>query len=131
MPRIADSDVKELHHPGKGRLRRAMTAATLRRVETTISFDSGPQHIDDPDDPNDPYNQGMLQYFKVFTSALRSITPYSDPDMRVPLRVLFPVSFVCLFYIVCRCFFYVLDFYTLRQQPVGVYWSAGFNVMPQ
>jgi hypothetical protein len=51
----------------------------------------------------------------------RNISPEQDPEMEVPLRIMVPVTITVLLYVLCRLYIYFEDFFTLRQQPAGVY----------
>lgn len=106
-----------------GIIRPGTSMSLTRSVSTVSSFDRGSLNEND-----DNSKTGPMRSLKHLTAILHGLTPYSDPDMSIPLRVLFPVSFVCLFYMIGRCFFWVLDFYCLRQQPVGVYIDNGFDI---
>ncbi|KAK3370843.1 hypothetical protein B0T24DRAFT_679992 [Lasiosphaeria ovina] len=44
--------------------------------------------------------------------------------MALPLRVIVPATVVCALYTVCRVYFYVEDFMSLRVQPVGIFVTA-------
>jgi hypothetical protein len=61
---------------------------------------------------------------QVWLGKWRNISPDQDPDMEVPLRWIVPIFFACFFYILCRLYFYVEDFVSLRAQPVGAYQSV-------
>lgn len=54
-------------------------------------------------------------------SGWRNISVDKDPEMSVSLRVLVPVSFLCVLYVFARGYLYVEDFVSLRSQPAGVY----------
>ncbi|CAI6339391.1 unnamed protein product [Periconia digitata] len=68
-----------------------------------------------------------LQIYRQFRNLLnylrswRNISPEQDPNMEVPLRVLYPVTITCFLYIVCRIYIYFEDFFSLRTQPADVY----------
>lgn len=51
----------------------------------------------------------------------RNISPDHDPDMKAPLRWMVPILLATFIYILCRLYFYVEDFLSLRSQPAGVY----------
>ncbi|KAL2016206.1 hypothetical protein VTK56DRAFT_4063 [Thermocarpiscus australiensis] len=53
--------------------------------------------------------------------SLRNISPDGDPDMELPLYIIIPFLPATFLYILCRVFFYVEDFVSIRQQPVGAY----------
>lgn len=50
--------------------------------------------------------------------------PNQDPEARIPLRVLIPVTITCAVYVLCRVFIYTEDFISLREQPFNVYIST-------
>lgn len=55
---------------------------------------------------------------------IRNIFADRDPGMALPLRVIVPATVVCALYTVCRVYFYVEDFMSLRVQPVGIFVTA-------
>jgi hypothetical protein len=52
---------------------------------------------------------------------IRNISPDQDPEMALPLYVIVPVTTICALYTMCRAYFYIEDYLSLRVQPAGVY----------
>lgn len=50
--------------------------------------------------------------------------PVQDPEARIPLRVLIPVTAMCIIYVLCRMYIYTEDFISLREQPSNAYVST-------
>ena len=44
-----------------------------------------------------------------------------DPEMAIRLHVIGPITVICAIYTICRAYFYVEDYLSLRIQPAGVY----------
>lgn len=59
----------------------------------------------------------MRRFLNLWEDAL----PPQDPVDRISLRVLMPISIICLLYIPCRLYIYIEDFISLREQPAHVY----------
>ncbi|KAK4175533.1 hypothetical protein QBC36DRAFT_22753 [Triangularia setosa] len=67
-----------------------------------------------------------LQWFPPMTidgvlGFLRNNSANQDPQMRLSLRVLIPVSAICGLYILCRLAIWNENFIAMRVQPAGVY----------
>jgi hypothetical protein len=67
--------------------------------------------------------KGLLQASIIWLRSLRNISPDGDPDMELSLRATLPTLLGTFLYMFCRVFFYVEDFVSIREQPVGVYTS--------
>ncbi|KAK3386897.1 hypothetical protein B0H63DRAFT_141938 [Podospora didyma] len=63
----------------------------------------------------------ILCRLDAFVEPARNISRDQDPEMRLPLKVIIPVTVTCYLYVVCRTYFWVEDFLSLRVQPTGVY----------
>lgn len=63
-----------------------------------------------------------------FLEKWHATLPNQDPDARISLRVLIPVTITCAFYVICRLYIYVEDFASLRKQQSGVYVSTSLFV---
>ncbi|KAK8169732.1 hypothetical protein IWX90DRAFT_188549 [Phyllosticta citrichinensis] len=67
---------------------------------------------------------GILERVKQFLERSRSAGNVSldqDPDRKVPLRIIIPVTFLCFLYVMCKIFIYFEDLFALRVQLAGVY----------
>ncbi|KAH8429471.1 uncharacterized protein LDX57_007133 [Aspergillus melleus] len=64
---------------------------------------------------------GSPSAFRGTLSRWRNISVDNDPEMSVSMRVLLPVSIMCILYVFARVYIYVEDFASLRSQPSGVY----------
>jgi hypothetical protein len=53
--------------------------------------------------------------------AWRNVSPDGNPELTLKLRTMIPTTIICAIYIVSRAIFFVGDFSTRREQPVGVY----------
>jgi hypothetical protein len=56
-----------------------------------------------------------------FLEKWHATLPNQDPEDRISLRVLIPITITCVFYVVCRLYIYVEDFVSLREQQSDVY----------
>lgn len=56
-----------------------------------------------------------------FLNKWYAILLIQDPEARIPLRVLIPVTIMCLMYVICRVYVYVEDIISLQEQPSSVY----------
>jgi hypothetical protein len=56
-----------------------------------------------------------------FLNKWYTILLIQDPEARIPLRVLIPVTIMCLMYVICRVYVYVEDIISLQEQPSSVY----------
>jgi hypothetical protein len=65
--------------------------------------------------------KGAVQRGVAWLRSWRNISPDGDPDMAIGVRATFLPLVGTFLYIFCRLFFYVEDFVSIRQQPVGVY----------
>ncbi|KAK4041490.1 hypothetical protein C8A01DRAFT_14747 [Parachaetomium inaequale] len=65
--------------------------------------------------------KGEIQRGIAWLRSWRNISPDGDPDMAIGVRASFLPLVGTFLYIFCRLFFYVEDFVSIRQQPVGVY----------
>jgi hypothetical protein len=63
-----------------------------------------------------------------FLEKWEATLPIQDPEDRVKIRVLAPITITCALYCFCRLFIYVEDFVSLREQKSGVYYNANLFV---
>jgi hypothetical protein len=66
--------------------------------------------------------------FASFLEKWHETLPNQDPEDRISLRVLIPVTITCALYVICRLFIYAEDFVSLREQQSGVYNSTSLFV---
>ncbi|KAK1754063.1 hypothetical protein QBC47DRAFT_385512 [Echria macrotheca] len=52
---------------------------------------------------------------------VRNISHDQDPGNAMRIHVIGPITVICALYTVCRAYFYLEDYLSLRVQPVGVY----------
>jgi hypothetical protein len=105
VPQTTTTDRPELSQPNPHK--------NLRNVETCVALsenEAAPSRL-----------RRLAQRGKRLRQRLRNISPDGDPDMELGLRMTFPPFVGALFYFGCRLFFYVEDFVSIREQPVGVY----------
>jgi hypothetical protein len=66
----------------------------------------------------------MIQRVVRWLRSWRNISPDGDPDMTIGLRATIPPFIGTFVYLICRTFFYVEDFISIREQPRGVYMTV-------
>lgn len=71
--------------------------------------------------PQMEYLYRFKDYVRATIRSWRNISEHKDPDMAVPLRVVWPITVPMLLYTIGRIYLYVEIFVTLRQQPKGIY----------
>jgi hypothetical protein len=67
--------------------------------------------------------KGFLQARINWLRSWRNISSDGDPDMEMSLRLASSAFVGTILYLLCRLFFYVEDWLSIRQQPVDVYVS--------
>ena len=99
-------------------------AISTKQVSTVMeTFDLDPESLQ-----AGPQRSRATAFARVLSQRLarwiagwRNLSPDNDPAMTLKLRVVIPVTITCAIYIFGRMYFYVEDFVSLREQPVGVY----------
>lgn len=56
-----------------------------------------------------------------FTARWKNISPNQDPSMELPLKVIIPVTILCVLYVFSRAYIWIEDFISVRAQPVGIF----------
>jgi hypothetical protein len=64
---------------------------------------------------------------KRLAAKLRNIDPSKDPKLAVSLRILIPLSTLCLLYALCRAYILVEDFIGLRRLPTGAFQTVSWS----
>ncbi|KAL6403896.1 oxidoreductase [Ilyonectria robusta] len=76
------------------------------------------------DEQPNTFRERILRSVVDWIKDCRNISDGRDPNMAIPLRILFPVSITCALYVACRFYIYFEDFFSLRAQPAGVFLSV-------
>ncbi|KAJ5633073.1 hypothetical protein N7490_009412 [Penicillium lividum] len=65
--------------------------------------------------------------FGRLAAKLRNIDPEQDPDLEIPIRVLFPISALCVLYSLSRGFILVEDIIGLRNLPESAFQTISWS----
>jgi hypothetical protein len=65
--------------------------------------------------------KGMFGKVEQLAGELRNASPDKDPNLAVPIRLIMPVTFFCVFYCLFRAYILVEDLISLRSLPESAF----------
>lgn len=69
----------------------------------------------------------IVRRIEDLASKLRNIDPGRDPDLEIPVRILIPITILCMLYAICRGFVLAEDLVGLRDLPPTAFQTVSWS----